>query len=308
MKTAQVLVVGSSNTDMILRLPSIPRAGETLIGGRFFMASGGKGANQAVAAARCGGSVTFLACLGDDLFGRQAIEGFRKEGIETKHIKVIESVPSGVALIFVDNNGENSIGVSSGANARLTPKDIDTAAPLIDSSTVVLLQLETPLETVERVVEIAYQKDATIILNPAPAQEIPESLLEKLTILTPNASEAGQLARINVSDRLSGEKAARKLVRMGVRCVIVTLGKDGVLLCEGETCTHFAAFNIAKVIDTTSAGDTFNGALAVALSESMPLTEAIRFANMAAAITVTRLGAQPAIPNRKEIEHGLSRS
>jgi ribokinase len=301
-----VVVVGSSNTDMILRVARVPRPGETLLGGAFSTAPGGKGANQAVAAARAGGGVAFVARLGRDSLGDEALAGFRKEGMTLSHIVRDETEPSGVALIFVGSDGENSIGVAGGANQRLSPRDIAAARGLIEGARVVLLQLETPLATVEAAATLAHRAGVRVILNPAPAQALPDSLLRKVSLLTPNETEAAMLTGINVHDVASAALAAAALRRRGARAVIVTLGANGALVSTEAGASWVPGFPV-KAVDTTAAGDVFNGALAVRLAEDCPLDEAVRFAHAAAALSVTRAGAQPSIPTRREINAFLRR-
>ena len=303
--TSKIVVVGSSNTDMILQTSRIPRPGETVLGGHFSMAAGGKGANQAVAAARAGGEVAFLARVGDDLFGRQAIEGFEAAGIHVEHVVCDRQSPSGVALIFVADEGENSIGVASGANGNLAISDIDAAKPLLESADIVLMQLETPLETIQHAAAIASAAGVPVILNPAPAQPLGEELLRCVSILTPNESEAELLTGIAVTDVTSAKKAAEALLVRGVETVVVTLGSQGALVAGPQFEGHVPAFPVAKVVDTTGAGDTFNGALAVALARGEPLAAAARFACAAGGLSTTKLGAQPSAPTRQEIEQLL---
>ncbi len=297
----KIVVVGSSNTDMILQMDHIPRPGETILGGQFSMASGGKGANQAVASARAGGNVTFLARVGTDMFGRQAIEGFRADGIDVQHVIQDEEAPSGVALIFVAADGENSIGVASGANARLMPEDVEQASPLIAAADVLVMQLETPLETIELAATIATQNGVTVILNPAPAQPLSDAVLQNVSILTPNESEAELLTGVAVTDAKGAAEAAKALHAKGVGIVIVTLGARGAYVSSDQFTGVVPAFQVSA-IDTTAAGDVFNGALAVALSEDQPLADAVRFASAAAALSVTILGAQPSAPFRRDVE------
>ena len=285
----KIVVVGSSNTDMILQMDHIPRPGETILGGHFSMAAGGKGANQAVSAARAGGDVTFLARVGNDMFGRQAIEGFRADGVDVQHVLQDDEAPSGVALIFVAKDGENSIGVASGANALLTPADVEKALPLIAEADVLVMQLETPLETVEAAAATAVQNGVTVILNPAPAQPLNDSLLQNISIITPNESEAELLTGVAVADEAGAAAAAEKLHVKGVATVIVTLGARGAFVSSDQFTGTVAAFPVAPV-DTTAAGDVFNGALAVALAGDQPLPDAVRFASAAAALSVTILG------------------
>jgi ribokinase len=301
---AKIVVVGSSNTDMILKLDRIPKPGETILGGEFVTAAGGKGANQAVAAASAGAAVTFVARVGADMFGEQAIAGFIRRGINVDHVRS-DKLPSGVALIFVANDGENSIGVGSGANARLSPADVRKAKSAIASANAVVMQLETPLDTIQAAAELAHAKKALVILNPAPAQALPDSLLKKISILTPNETEAELLTGIKVTNDDSCSRAAAALLRKGVTTVIITLGSRGAYVATNDSKQFVAGFKVTPV-DTTAAGDTFNGALAVALAEGMAMIDAVRFANAAGAISVTRMGAQPSAPSRKEIEKLLN--
>jgi len=298
---ARIVVAGSSNTDMILQMDHIPRPGETILGGRFAMAAGGKGANQAVAAARAGGDVALQARVGDDLFGQQAIEGFRRDGIDVEGVIRDRDQPSGVALIFVADGGENSIGVASGANGRLSPSDMEAAASPITAADVLVMQLEIPLETVTRAAQIAAEHAVRVILDPAPAQPLPGELLRCVDILTPNEHEAQQLTGIQVTDADSAAAAADALREQGASTVIVTLGAHGLLVAD-EAFTGVVPSFPVEPIDTTAAGDVFNGALAVALAEGRPIADAVRFASAAAALSVTRLGAQPSAPSRPEID------
>jgi ribokinase len=296
----KIVVVGSSNTDMILKLDRIPRPGETILGGEFVMAPGGKGANQAVAAAEAGGSVTLIARVGEDMFGQQALAGFTEHGINVDYLK-FDQAPSGIALIFVAKNGQNSIGVGSGANANLSPADVHSSKPAFASADVVVMQLETPLDTIEAAVEQATAIGALVILNPAPAQKLPPKVLKKISVLTPNETETELLTGISVNDDESCQRAAQVLLEQGVKTVVITLGSRGAFVATSDSNELIAGFEV-KPIDTTAAGDTFNGALAVALGEGISLREAVRFANAAAAISVTRIGAQPSVPCRAEID------
>lgn len=302
-----IVVVGSSNTDLIVRVPRIPRPGETILGGRFATAPGGKGANQAVAAARAGGRVTFVARVGRDAFGAQALAGFRRDGIDVRHVRRDPDAPSGVALIFVAADGQNSIAVAGGANANLSVADVRAARGAFARARIALFQLETPLATVAAGVELAVRHGARVILNPAPARELPDTLLRRVSVLTPNEIEAEALSGVKVRDPRSAEKAARRLLQRGVEAVIVTLGARGALVASAAGVELVRGFRV-RAVDTTAAGDVFNGALAVALGEGRPLREAVRFANAAAAISVTRPGAQPSAPTRAEIERLLRRA
>lgn len=297
----RVTVVGSANTDMIIKLDRIPRPGETMLGGEFATAAGGKGANQAVAAARAGGKVTFIARLGSDTLGDEAVLGYASDGVNTDFILRDKKALSGVALIFVAKDGENSIAVASGANKRLSPADVRKARQAIGLSDVLLVQLETPIETVHAAAAIAHKAGALVILNPAPAQELPPELLKLVSVITPNETEAEILTGIRVEDAESAARAAAKLHASGVATVLITLGSKGVYLDSGETRRVVPAYKV-RPIDTTAAGDVFNGALAVALAEGRELGAAVRFAAAAGAISVTRLGAQPSAPKRREVE------
>jgi ribokinase len=301
----KIVVAGSSNTDMILQMDHIPRPGETILGGQFSMAAGGKGANQAVAAARAGGQVTFLARVGADMFGRQAVEGFRRDGIDVRYVLEDDQAPSGVALIFVAANGENSIGVASGANLCLSPADVQQAASAIQDASALVMQLETPLETVRAAAQIAAAKRVPVILNPAPAQPLDDALLALVTVLTPNESEAELLTGVPVADVAAAARAAEVLRSRGVAQVIITLGARGAWVASTAFQGLVPAFPVQPV-DTTAAGDVFNGALAVAMSEQRPLEQAVRFACAAAALSVQKLGAQPSAPPRAEIEQLLA--
>ena len=301
----RILVVGSSNTDMIIKMERIPRPGETIIGGEFTSAAGGKGANQAVGAARAGGAVTLVARIGQDMFGDKAVAGFIADGINVDYIVCDRTSPSGVALIFVGQNGENSIAVASGANAKLTPADVQKAKGAFRGVSVLLLQLETPLDTVQAAAELAAAADARVILNPAPARPLPDKLLRRLYLLTPNESEAELLTGVAVDNVDGAAKAADALLARGVQNVIITMGARGAWVAGEGIRQVIPAFKV-KAVDTTAAGDVFNGALALALAEGKPLLEAARFASAAAAISVTRMGAQTSAPTRKEIERLLA--
>ncbi|NOY57843.1 MAG: ribokinase [Calditrichaeota bacterium] len=301
----KIIVVGSSNTDMIIQVPRIPGTGETVTGGKFSTAAGGKGANQAVAAACAGADVTFIARVGNDRFGEEAISGFKKHGINIEYIVRDENAPSGVAEIFVAEDGENSIAVAPGANANLSPEDIEKARNEIAGADILLLQLEMPIETVRKTIRLGKELGIKTILNPAPACVIDDDTLGQVAVLTPNESEAEFLTGISAKTEQNARKAAGMLLRKGIPLVMITLGADGVLVASHETMTHIPGFDV-KAVDTTAAGDVFNGALAVAIAEGKPLNDSVRFAGAAAALSVTKLGAQPSIPARKEIESFLS--
>jgi ribokinase len=304
MKKSRIVVVGSSNTDMIVQLDRLPGPGETVIGGRFSTAPGGKGANQAVGAARAGGAVAFIGRVGGDAFGDAALANLEGDGIDVSGVVGDKKAPSGVAFICVATGGENSIAVASGANDRLSPADVRRAARVFKNAAILLVQLETPVPTVAAAIALAAKFGVRVILNPAPARALPRGLLCQVSILTPNEHEAEFLTGVKVVDRPSAEKAAGILLARGVGTVVVTLGKRGAFIAHGKKREWMGGFKV-KAVDTTAAGDIFNGALAVALGEGNDLSESVRFAQAAAAISVTRAGAQPSAPRRSEIERLL---
>ena len=298
-----ILVVGSSNTDMVIKADHLPAPGETILGGAFVMAAGGKGANQAVAAARLGGQVVFIARVGDDSLGRQAVEGYQKEGIDTSHIVTDPDQATGVALILVDQKGENVISVASGANYHLSPADVDRADSAVRSAAMVVVQLETPSDTIAHTAKLAAAAGVPVILDPAPApsEPLPPEMLANITYIKPNETEASRLTGIEVSDEASARRAAEKLISFGPKAVIVTLGKKGSLVVEAGKEPVLIPSRSVEAVDATAAGDCYSGALAVALAEGKSLVEAARFASEAAALSVTRLGAQPSLPKREEM-------
>ena len=296
----QILVIGSSNTDMTIKGDRLPLPGETVLGGDFTMGPGGKGANQAVAAQRLGGDVTFVCKVGCDLFGDNAVSLYAKEGIDTSHILRSEK-PSGVALILVDAKGENSISVAPGANGDISVEDIEALTPVIEASDIVILQLEIPVPAVQKAVEIAHKAGKYVILNPAPACELPKEIFANISLITPNQTEISLMTGCKVEDEESLAKAVTEIQRMGVRDVVVTLGSKGSLVCTDGTTT-FVPSRKVKAVDTTAAGDTFCGGLAVGLSEGKTLVEAAAFATAASALTVQKMGAQNSIPFRKDIQ------
>ncbi len=302
---SRLVVIGSSNTDMILQVPRIPQPGETILGGKFQTAPGGKGANQAVAAARAGADVSLLACVGDDGFGRAALAGFAADGIDCEQVVIDPAAASGVAQIFVADDGENSIGVASGANACLTPEHIEQAASAIEAANTILLQLEIPLATVMRAAEIGSAANCRVILNPAPAQELPMQLYPLLGMISPNETEAELLTGVAVKDESSAAAAAARLHERGVDTVLITLGAAGCFLSTGAS-SRIVPGHVVDVVDTTAAGDVFNGNLAAALCRDLQLEDAVDYAQAAAALSVQSVGAQPSAPTRGAIDTFLA--
>jgi len=302
---AKIVEVGSFNMDLVVRMPSITRPGETLLGGVFFTAPGGKGANQAVAAARLGGEVTMIGRVGADAFGDQLLAQFKVEGIDTRFVGVDPTAATGVALITVDLQGQNSISVASGANFTLTAQEVRDAWEQLQDSDVLVMPLETPLETIVTAAELARQHGIKVVLNPAPAQHLSPDLLRLVDVLIPNEIETAYMTGIEVTTLQDARLAAEKLMASGPGSVILTLGHQGALLVERHpealSFTHLEAFPV-QAVDTTAAGDAFVGAIAVALGEGRSLVEAARFASAAAALSVTRQGAQPSLPTRAEVE------
>ncbi|MES1217052.1 MAG: ribokinase [Bacteroidota bacterium] len=300
MSQPSIIVIGSSNTDMVIKSPYLPAPGETILGGTFFMNAGGKGANQAVAAARLGGNVSFIAKVGKDIFGKQAINLFKKEGIDTSAILKDRELPSGVALITVDDKAENCIVVASGANAALSSGNLKKFKDKIEAASIILMQLETPVTTIEYAASVAFAKNIKVVLNPAPACALPDALLKHVSIITPNEKETEMLTGIPVTDIYSAEKAAIALHQKGIGTVIITMGAKGALLFH-ENKFSLVGSPIVEAIDTTAAGDVFNGALVVAIADGKEMEEAVRFACKAASISVTRLGAQASAPYSHEL-------
>ncbi|RZM30127.1 MAG: ribokinase [Pedobacter sp.] len=295
----KIIVVGSMNMDMVVKTDRIPRPGETVLGGTFFMNPGGKGANQSVAIARMGGDVVFIGKIGDDIFGKQSAQLFDEEGVDISGIISDENSSSGIALITVDQHGENSIVVAPGANAKLSPEDVTVAIKRYEHYKFLLLQLEIPMETVACALKTGKELGMRVILNPAPANEGIKDYFNLIDIITPNEHEAEMLSGIKIDNMDSAEVAARRLQEMGVKNVIITLGKSGAVILEDDHFYHVPAPEV-EAVDTTAAGDVFNGALVAALSEGKTLKEAAEFGCIAAAIAVTRMGAQSSIPYRNE--------
>ena len=278
----KIIVIGSSNIDMVVRTSHLPAPGETILGGEFFMNQGGKGANQAVAVKRLGGNLIFVAKLGNDILGQQSVDYFKKEGIDTKYITL----------------DENS---ASGANMLLNEQDVDKVVEEMCEGDILLMQLEIPIQTVEYAARRAFEKGVKVVLNPAPARSLPKELLRYLLMITPNRIEAEMLTGIKIVNDADAERVAKEISAMGVQNIIVTLGSKGCLVREGDTSYCVDAFKVEPV-DTTAAGDTFNGALCVGLAEGMNLRQAAVMASKASSVAVTRMGAQSSIPHRKELD------
>lgn len=294
-----ILVIGSSNTDMTAKTQELPRPGETVLGGVFTMGAGGKGANQAVAAQRLGGDVKFICKVGKDMFGDNAIAQYKKEGLDTSGILRSE-LPSGVALIYVDSHAENCIVVASGANGDLTEADIEASAPAIKDCGILLLQLESPIPSVLKAAKMAHEAGAMVVLNPAPACPLPEEIFRYIDLFIPNETELSTFSGLPVNNAEDALKAAKAMQAKGVGKLIVTMGSKGALICEGGPSDFVPAHKV-KAVDTTAAGDTFCGALCVAISEGKDLRAATEFATAASALTVQKMGAQNSIPFRKDI-------
>ena len=299
MSPKTILVIGSSNTDMTAKTAELPRPGETVLGGVFTMGAGGKGANQAVAAQRLGGKVKFICKVGKDMFGDNSIAQYEKEGLDTSGI-LRSNLPSGVALIYVDSHAENCIVVASGANGDLTEDDIEKSRKDLESCDILLLQLESPIPSVLKAAKIAHQAGKTVVLNPAPACPLPEELFRNIDLFIPNETELSTFSGMPVTSQEEAEAAARAMQAKGVGKLIVTMGSKGALICEGGPSVFVPAHKV-KAVDTTAAGDTFCGALCVAISEGKSLKEAAQFACAASALTVQKMGAQNSIPYRKDL-------
>jgi ribokinase len=298
--TSAIVVVGSINMDLAVRCPHVPVPGETILGSSLLESPGGKGANQAVAAGRLGGSVAMVGCVGHDGYGAALRASLAKAGVAVDRV-IARGDRSGVALIAVGDHGENSIVVVPGANALVTPGDVEAALDTMSDARMVLLQLELPLPTVQAAARAAHARGLQVLLDPAPAQPLPGELLQDVDILLPNQGEAGLLARLPVVSLVEARDAARRLLTRGPRTVLIKLGADGVLIVDAAGDRHVAGHRVATV-DTTAAGDCLAGALAVALIEGQPLDRAVAFANAAAALSTTRPGAQDSMPSRPEVD------
>ncbi|KJY83449.1 ribokinase [Vibrio galatheae] len=301
----KLVVLGSVNADHVLQVPSFPRPGETLHGHNYQVIPGGKGANQAVAAARLNADIGFITCVGDDSFGINIRENFKLGGINITGVKIQPNCPTGIAMIQVTDSGENSICISAEANAKLTAEAIEPDLERIRQADYLLMQLETPMCGIEKAARIAKEAKTNVILNPAPAHELSDELLSNIDVITPNETEAEVLTGVTVTDNASAQQAANVLHLKGIEIVMITLGAKGVWLSINGRGDIIPGFRV-EVTDTTAAGDTFNGALVAGLLEDLPLKSAIKFAHAAAAISVTRFGAQTSIPNREEVDAFLA--
>jgi ribokinase len=288
--------------DLVVKSPRIPAMGETILGGDFMMTPGGKGANQAVAAAKLGAEVYFIAKLGDDIFAEQSLNNFKKEAVNTKYVTQIKEAPSGVALITVDDAGNNVIVVAPGANQKLSAEDVKEAESDISSSGALVAQLEVPLQTVEFTAQLANDSGVPFILDPAPAQKLSPKLLKMVDALTPNETEAQILTGIRVTDENSARMASEILLKAGVKAVILTMGAQGFLLTTNDRTEFVPAIKV-NAVDATAAGDAFTGALAFGLAQGRRLFEAASFANYVAALSVTKMGAQSSMPTAEEVEN-----
>ncbi len=300
-----VAVIGSTNMDLVATAPRIPVTGETLTGRDFFMVPGGKGANQAVAAAKLGANVLFVARLGKDNFAEASLENFKNVGIDTRYVEQLDGVPSGIAMIAIDDNGKNSIIVVPGANAKLSPQDVLAAQADIARAAVVVCQLEVPLETVEQAAKVAKQNNIPFILDPAPVVPLSDELLAMVDIIKPNEIEAQMITGVKVTDFDSASKAADVLFAKGVKNVMITLGSNGFMIATKQG-RELIANHTVKAVDSTAAGDTFTGAMACRLAAGDSLRQAAIYANAAAALSVTKLGAQSSMPTKQEVDDFLA--
>jgi ribokinase len=297
----KIVVIGSSNVDLLMKMDHLPEKGETVTDAEFFQVYGGKGANQAVAAARAGGNVAFVNSVGEDAYTPQMVQNYKNDGIDTRYVFQEKGISSGHALIMIGGQGMNYLSVAPGANYKLTPQKIDEALPVFDEAAIIVMQYEIQEETIKYVIDLANNKNIPVLWNCAPARAFDLSYIPKINILVLNEVEAGFLAEMTVETEADAEKAAQKLVDRGVEKVIITLGSKGAFVVTKTEKVSVPAFKV-EAVDTTAAGDTFCGAFAVALVEGKSLKEALQFASAAAAISVTRIGAQPSAPSRIEID------
>ncbi len=296
-----IVVIGSLNMDLVVKAPRAPEAGETIRGREFHMVPGGKGANQAAAAARLGGQVAMSGRVGGDAFGPVLIENMARQGVDTSHISIDQEASSGVAVITVDDTGENRIVISAGANGRVSKSDVDRVEELFRNARLLILQFEIPMEVVDYAIEKAAQYSVQVILNPAPATTVSPEFLGRVDWLVPNETETKILTGVDVSDLSSAERAAKQFLSHGVRQVVITLGERGALLVTQGQVSHVPARKV-EAVDTTAAGDAFIGGLAVALVQGCPHVEAVRYATIAGTLAVTRFGAQTSLPSQEEVQ------
>jgi ribokinase len=305
--TARVTVMGSFVVDLMARAPHLPQTGETVKGDGFLIGPGGKGSNQGVAAHKAGAEVDMITKIGRDNFGQIALESFQGAGMNTRYVLQDDALATGAALIMVDENtGDNKILVALGACSCLTKADIENAREVIETNPVFLTQLETNMEAVDTALRMSAGKGVSIILNPAPACEVPDELLALVDILTPNETEASIISGVTVSTPEDAEKAARVLMGKGTRSVVITMGSQGVFAITGDEARFIPSVEVAA-IDATGAGDAFSGALATAIAEGKGFFDAVEFANAAAALSVTKIGTAPAMPTRDEIDRLMGR-
>ncbi|MDX1283543.1 MAG: ribokinase [Draconibacterium sp.] len=302
----KIVVIGSSNVDLLMKMDHLPEKGETVTNAEFFQVYGGKGANQAVAAARAGGNVAFVNCVGEDAYTPQMVQNYKDEGIDTRFVFKEKGLASGHALIMIGDQGNNYLSVAPGANYKLTPEKIDEALPVIEEAELIVMQYEVEEATIKYVIDLANKKNIPVLWNMAPARAFDLSYIPKINILVLNEVEAGFLAEMPVESEEEAEKAANNLVSKGVEKVIITLGAKGAFVVTKDEKVSVPSFKV-DAVDTTAAGDTFCGSFAVALVEGKTLKESLQFASAAAAISVTRMGAQPSAPSRDEIDAFLAR-
>lgn len=298
-----IVVVGSLNMDLVVRAPHLPIPGETVLGDDFQTIPGGKGANQAVGAARLDGNVTMIGCVGNDAFGESLRANLQKEGINTDYVLTAPNSPTGIATITLDEAGQNCIVVASGANMKLTPEDVEKAFSQIKNVDVVILQLESPLDCVEAAARLGQERGAKIVLNPAPARQLSDILLSQTDVLVPNESETSLLTDLPVDTPSQAEIAGSALFKRGVGAVILTLGSRGAFVLEGDSAGITISPHTVKVVDTTAAGDAFVAGLSVGLGEGLSLVESAKLGNATGALAVTKLGAQPAMPTQEEVSN-----
>ena len=297
---SKILVIGSLNMDLVIETPVIPSLGETILGSGFMTAPGGKGANQAVAAARLGGNVAMVGCVGSDIFGKDLIDNLLNNNVNINNISIFKEAPTGIAMIVV-KDGNNFIIVNSGANFMLVPQSINLVEALIKESSILVMQLEVPLESVQQAINIAKKYGVKVLLNPAPAKELSDEMLSSIDIFTPNEFECEYITGLPVKSIDDAKRAVIALKEKGIKQTIITMGGKGVVYNSEEEIIHKSVPKV-KVVDTTAAGDSFSGAIAVAISEGKTIDQAVDFANIVGTLTVTKRGAQTSLPFREDVE------